>query len=773
MGSSHSSSKPHPPRSHRHPRCCWAFAVLLLVHLFLLVARPAGAADSTCPLRLTGRILEPRVRPGKRLTVLAKLVNRGSSALIVNGTVALRLPLYTTFEKGVAKATSLRLARARKRPVYDPDAHTVAWTDLTLRPRGGIKFKVKVRLQPCYPGPRLDFTLAAAGMEDSGAHVCSQQDGTVLSVAVVEKRKHLGRAVPGCGPTPAPTLRPTPAPTRSCGPGEFRPPAGGPCQFCAPGTYWNQTSETSACLSCPTGQTSLQGATQCYVPCAANSALNTTDLTCVAVPPNVIEAAAANNITIDFATTEVFVVQEPGRLEDTIGAAAVTNQTVIIVLAPGLYPQLNSYVLTTNVVILADATLQQQGGRRGLQTTLVDPVIYATAGNRHFVLSNATIWTDGIIFQGSPPGSFSGGVELQAGATGLFVNTTFRSCRNTGNGGGLRLVGGSSCTVGTGSVFVDNTGSQGGAIHVGSDCAVRVNNTVSFVDNSAPRTSPTAGGGGAIYLASAASFVLDYDVSFAGNVDDDVTVAGGAVSCANPLYSSALANCTSGCTGSFVLPASCPVCSAGSGSICTSCPQGSFGGSGVALVCQLCPYGFTTVFPPSSMSSSACVPVTQSPTLPPTVVGYVCTHCMTRQTSYHHGIYTRCMASGLFIIPPHTHKSTQGDRIPHAEPYDCAFHHVTDREPDGGGVQGAGGGPLLPRQLHRGAHCTFAAQLCWGRPAYGRQRGHLRHALPGHCRGLRGGPHPGPAGHHRRGRGGHGEQEPGDLRNRPHVRRPA
>lgn len=407
-------------------------------------------------------------------------------------------------------------------------------------------------------------------------------------------------------------------------PGEFRPPAGGPCEFCTPGTYWNELYETTACINCPSNQTSLQGAARCYTPCAQGTALNTTDLTCVPIPASVFDEAAAYNITIDFNTTEVFVVQEPGKLEDTIGAAALTNETVVIVLSPGLYPQVGSYVLTTNVVVLADPTLQQGGrrrlldaGHRELQGAAEEAIIYATAGNRHYVMSGATIWLDGIALQGAPTGPVSGGVELQNGARGLFIKTTFRACRSAGDGGSLRLVGGSSCSVGTACVFASNAGAQGGAIYAGAGCSVSVNNTVLFANNSAPRTSPTAGGGGAIYLASTASLLLDYDVLFEGNVNDDVTVAGGAVSCLNPLYSTGLINCT----GAYNIPASCPVCSAGSGSSCTSCPQGSFGGSSAALVCQLCPYGYTIIFPPSSVSPSDCVPITASPTRAPTAIG--------------------------------------------------------------------------------------------------------------------------------------------------------
>ena len=61
----------------------------------------------------------------------------------------------------------------------------------------------------------------------------------------------------------------------------------------------------------------------------------------------------------------------------------------------------------------------------------------------------------------------------------------------------------------------------------------------------------------------------------------------------------------------------------------------------------------------------------------------------------------------------------QGYRLPHIEPYNSGAHGGThegahplpdDRTADGKsnscGVQGAGDGPLLPRQLYRDAHRT-------------------------------------------------------------------
>lgn len=164
---------------------------------------------------------------------------------------------------------------------------------------------------------------------------------------------------------------PTAAPTRMCFPGEYRPNPYAPCAFCAPGTFWNQTYETNACLDCATGQTSLQGAVRCYTPCTAGQALNTTDLTCVPIPASLENALASANITINFNTTEVYVVEEPTKYEDTLGAAATAaNQTVIITLAPSTnYPQTETYVFYSNVIILADVNTGS-GRRRQLQSTV-------------------------------------------------------------------------------------------------------------------------------------------------------------------------------------------------------------------------------------------------------------------------------------------------------------------------------------------------------------------------------------------------------------------
>lgn len=107
-------------------------------------------------------------------------------------------------------------------------------------------------------------------------------------------------------------------------------------------------------------------------------------------------------------------------------------------------------------------------------------------------------------------------------------------------------------------------------------------------------------------------------MSFDANINDDITTVNSTISCLTSSYSS---TCSGGCTGSYNVPTSCPFCSPPtSGSACNTCPKGTYGGAEAELPCQLCPFGQTTVFPPSSTSSSACVDITQSPTSVPTAV---------------------------------------------------------------------------------------------------------------------------------------------------------
>jgi hypothetical protein len=350
----------------------------------------------------------------------------------------------------------------------------------------------------------------------------------------------------------------------------------------------------------------------------------------VAIPGSLESIAAANNLTIDYNTTEIFIVTEPGKLEDTIGAASFnSNTTTVVVLGPGVYPQAGTYTLTSNIYILVDSTGGAPARRRLLLNaptthhrhllTLDRAIIYARSDNRHFTMSNASIFTDGVIFEGSSTTYYSGGVVLENQATGFFYNTTFHHCHTQGNGGALLLTDGSSCTLEASSECIDNEAAQGGAIYAGVDCTVTLNSTTRFFNNSAPRTSASTGGGGAIYLAdSSTSLVIDGNVLFDGNVGDDITVAAdGIVTCANTAYAPSI-DCTTGCTGSYAVPLACPICSSSIAGNCTACPQGTYGGAGVALACKLCAYGFTTIYPPSSTSAADCVPITEPPTVQPT-----------------------------------------------------------------------------------------------------------------------------------------------------------
>ena len=107
-------------------------------------------------------------------------------------------------------------------------------------------------------------------------------------------------------------------------------------------------------------------------------------------------------------------------------------------------------------------------------------------------------------------------------------------------------------------------------------------------------------------------------ITFLDNEEDDITSAGANVSCLNPALTTGVVNCT-GCFGSFVVPSACPLCSPTSpATVCTTCPKGSYGGTEAELSCQLCPYRYTTIYPPSAMSQAACEPITEPPTTAPT-----------------------------------------------------------------------------------------------------------------------------------------------------------
>jgi hypothetical protein len=209
------------------------------------------------------------------------------------------------------------------------------------------------------------------------------------------------------------------------------------------------------CLVCPDGQTSLQGATACYTPCPVNTALNTSDLTCVPIPASINDLA--DNMDLNITQSDVFVVSESSKLEDTIGVAAENStQTVVIALGPNVYPQRGSYRITSNLVIVNDRNQGRPNSAdrmrhllaRGLQTSVNNSVIVAGPNARHFTIADAVLLTDGVTFVGDPTASSSGGVELDgATAQGIFYTTTFQNCRTTGNGGGLRLTNGASASL--------------------------------------------------------------------------------------------------------------------------------------------------------------------------------------------------------------------------------------------------------------------------------------------------------------------------------------
>lgn len=164
-----------------------------------------------------------------------------------------------------------------------------------------------------------------------------------------------------------------------------------------------------------------------------------------------------------------------------------------------------------------------------------------------------------------------------------------------------------------GSEFIANEALAGGAIYVDTGCTLRVNNTVHFYNNTAPRTAAAQSGGGAIFV-NGGSVVLGSDVLFEGNADGDISTEGGSVTCANPLSP---LNCDP-CSGAFDIPVECAVCSSPGPSTCPTCPQGSYGGAEANFGCALCPYGYTTIYPPSATSSAECVPITEPPTVAPT-----------------------------------------------------------------------------------------------------------------------------------------------------------
>lgn len=182
---------------------------------------------------------------------------------------------------------------------------------------------------------------------------------------------------------------------------------------CAPGSYWNETTQTTACLSCPTNTTSLQGATQCFTPCASNEALDTTTLTCVAVPQAATDALVEQGI--DPATvTDNFVVSQSTALEDTIGYLSTLppGSVVVVALEPGVYPTFPADLEVDLIIVGLEERRRrlETEGRRHLQTGFT--VITAADNGRHFSTTRL-LSLSRVILQGSPNSAvISGGVQL-------------------------------------------------------------------------------------------------------------------------------------------------------------------------------------------------------------------------------------------------------------------------------------------------------------------------------------------------------------------------
>lgn len=106
-----------------------------------------------------------------------------------------------------------------------------------------------------------------------------------------------------------------------------------------PGTFWNSTQQTAACLPCPVGQDSLLGATRCFTPCPLSTSLNTTDLTCVPVPQAALDELDTLGIPPSLVDAS-FVVEEEAALADTIGYLYTLppDSLVVIILGPGVFP---------------------------------------------------------------------------------------------------------------------------------------------------------------------------------------------------------------------------------------------------------------------------------------------------------------------------------------------------------------------------------------------------------------------------------------------------
>jgi hypothetical protein len=433
---------------------------------------------------------------------------------------------------------------------------------------------------------------------------------------------------PTVAPSPSSPANSTP---RSCSYGEYRDAGTGACTQCASGTYWDQPLETLACLACLEGQVSLPGATRCYVPCQPQEALDTKTLHCLQISASVA-AMLEGDLGLVMDDVDVYLVEDPAVVTSVLGMASA-GATIVLVLSPEAYAVALT-ISVGNVVLVGGGA---DAGRR-LASGGPPTVLLAPPGKRHLrITGNCTVVTDNVVFQASLPddGSsssssdssdsdfVSGGVELDGpNARGVFINTQFQDCRAAGAGGGLLLRNGAAAAVRGGSAFLRNTAQQGGAVYVGGPgSALTLGPDAMLIDNSA--IGGLAGSGGSGVFVDKGQFMLGINVTWNGNAGDDVAAAGADVQCADAGYAPSI-DCGSDCSGAFLLPSDCPLCSPASGArSCSQCPIGSWGGRGAGLGCRHCPLGETTDAA-GSTSSSDCVPITTAssprPTSAPTPV---------------------------------------------------------------------------------------------------------------------------------------------------------
>ena len=410
----------------------------------------------------------------------------------------------------------------------------------------------------------------------------------------------------------------------ACGPGMFRRPQDGKCVECEPGTYWDEaSSNTTQCKPCPASKTSLRGGTKCYKPCRAGFALDTVSLECIRISNEFVKLASNAKENFNINTSRVYIVERAAKLSKVIRTAMLdANQSTVIALASATYAEEETQVITTNIMFVNAvlAALSSSGpNRRVLQVQPAnDTVIVAPPESRHFVVVNASIVTLGVTFVGASNGSWSGGVVLNGSASvGDFQSTIFTQCRALNEGGAIHLTNGASATLSNGSQFSHNSAVRGGGVYANGQSLLVAGPGTSFTNNTASESS-SGSGGGSVYLDDS-TLVLGSNVTFVsgGSTNDDIGAANATVRCQDSQLATGIVNCTR-CSGAYVIPVACPLCSPTSPSAqCSSCPQGTYGGGEAELACQACPSGYTTLYPPSSTSSADCVSSTQSPTHTP------------------------------------------------------------------------------------------------------------------------------------------------------------